>query len=111
MNTFDSMPHGYRWMTGDEIEQYNETPERRRCGWMRDEHIGLVTTCLNPVGDPVVKWDCMIEFGMDHDHDPTVCERIMADMNPDYSYAMDNDYDMQSAHYEQFGRPAFPNEY
>lgn len=25
--------------------------------------------------------------------------------------AYNNDYDMQYAHYEQFGRPAFPNEY
>ena len=84
MNTFNDIPHGYRWMTEDEIEQYNATPESRRYGWMSNEHIGLVSTCLSPAGQPVVKWDCMIEFGMDHSHDPVECERIMADMNTDY---------------------------
>lgn len=46
----------------------------------------------------------------------TLCEvclgRTGCDMcNPDYSYLYDDGYDMQHAHYEQFGRPAFPNEY
>jgi hypothetical protein len=28
----------------------------------------------------------MIEFGMDHDHDPVECESIIADMNPEPFY-------------------------
>lgn len=84
MQNFTEMPYGYRWMTEDEIDEYNNATERERVGWMRPHYIGVVTTCLNPEGQPVVQWDCMIEFGMNHDHDPVECERIMADMNPDY---------------------------
>lgn len=79
MRTFADMPFGYRWMTSEEIADYNAA-ESHRWGWMRDEYVGIVTTCLAPSGQPIVKWDCMIEFGMDHDHDSVECERLMAEM-------------------------------
>lgn len=83
MQFFAETPHGYRWFTDDEIREYNETPADRRIGWMSDEYVGLVVL-RNAPSRLVRQWDCMIEFGMDHDHDPVECERIMADMNPDY---------------------------
>ena len=83
LTTFTSMPDGYRWMTDEEITEYNATTDHR-WGWMRDEYIGLVTTCLSPAGQPVVQWDCMIEFGLDHDHDAVECERHVLSMSDNF---------------------------
>lgn len=70
------MPYGYRWLTDDEQEQLAALDaDERRWGWMRDEYHSTLD------GKPIIQWDCMIEFGMDHDHDAVECERIMADMN------------------------------
>ena len=54
---------------------------------------------------------CDAEFGEDHDHDDAECARILDTMNGDMSFYDYPSYDYQDAHYERFGRPAFPNEY
>lgn len=81
MQTFTEMPYGYRWMTVEEYAEYDEAVQAggRLWGWMKDEHVGRATD--GGVTGLVVQWDCMIEFGMDHDHDAVECEQHMALMN------------------------------
>lgn len=98
------MPYGYRHLTGDEYAEYMFADDFR-FGWLNHVEIH---------GSPVVEehyirpWDCMIEFGMDHDHDPAECESMMHRMTVDS--VIDSVFDDHD-HYERFGRPAFPNEY
>lgn len=74
MKTYETMPYGFRWLCADEIEQFNSTPENRRCGWMN--YLAICTNTFN-VWEYIRPWDCMIEFGMDHEHDPAACEHMM----------------------------------
>lgn len=80
MQTFATMPHGYRWLTQEEADEYADTDDHR-WGWMK-----YVAICTNTFGvqEYTRPWDCMIEFGMDHDHSETACAIALADMNPDY---------------------------
>jgi hypothetical protein len=53
-----TLPYGYRWAT---IEDYDWTMDHPE--WfelVRNDSDNYVIA---------VMWDCMIEFGMDHDHD------------------------------------------
>lgn len=79
MQTFTDMPDGYRWMTVEEFDEYDQsTEEERRWGWKRDESVGRVT---GEVTGLVRQWDCMVEFGLDHEHDAEECERTMVYMS------------------------------
>lgn len=62
------MPYGYRWIAKSDFDERSEY---------------ALSKCKPFMGGTIIPWDCMIEFGMDHDHDPEKCERIMADMNPE----------------------------
>ena len=62
------LPFGYRWALEEDLNR-------------RDGINVPMFGSLN-IGF-AVPWDCMVEFGMDHDHDPVECERILADMNPE----------------------------
>ena len=88
MKHFTEMPYGYRWMTEVELEEYHALDDDEpRWGWMRDEYIGLI-----PGSGMIVQWDCMIEFGLDHEHDATECERTMAMMSDPLGDYDDRDY-------------------
>lgn len=92
METFTEMPYGYRWLTSEEKEELAcLDPGERRWGWTNEEYFGvIVPTSDSNLAGYIRQWDCMIEFGMDHDHDPVECERIMADMN--HEIPDDRDY-------------------
>lgn len=90
----DTMPYGYRWIVKEDFD--------------RSEY---AKSLYRPfMGGTIVPWDCMVEFDFDHDHDSVECERMMALMNEPDVYD-DTDPYADDAHYERFGRPAFPNEY
>jgi hypothetical protein len=58
--------------------------------------------------------ECDSEFGEDHDHDERECARMLGVMRgDDFDYTSIDypEYDADAAHFEAFGRPAFPNEY
>ena len=58
------MPHGYRWIVEEDFDRSEE-----------------VQALFRPfMGGTIVPWDCMVEFGFDHDHDPQECEQLLADM-------------------------------
>lgn len=92
MQTFAEMPYGYRWMTYDEKTEYAMADaNERQWGWKNAEYVGVVVpTPKSNIAGYVRQWDCMIEFGLNHEHDPVECERIMADMNT--SYPDETDY-------------------
>lgn len=96
MQTFTEMPYGYRWMTTEELVEFHDTPKEDRFGWMNHVEIALIGQANS--GDYIVPWDCMIEFGMDHNHDPVECERILADMNPEFNL---------SEHYDGYGNKEY----
>lgn len=83
MQTFNEVPHGYRWLTDAEWNEFFCTDEDDRFGWMNYVAVKCPVSGSNTAGY-IVPWDCIIEFGMDHDHDPVECERILADMNPEF---------------------------
>lgn len=60
------MPFGYRWAQREDMEWVSDHPD-----WFMTIDDGTALPGL------AVKWDCMIEFGMDHDHDPEECESRM----------------------------------
>jgi hypothetical protein len=87
MKVFYEMPYGYRHLTDDELDEFVTLDEDQpRWGWLG--HVAKFSTLL---GTRYIRpWDCMIEFGMSHDHDPEECERIMADMSSDSYDPMDD---------------------
>lgn len=93
MQVFYSMPDGYRWLTDAEYDELWSTHPKDYVGWMN--HVAVKKTDIgdNTAGY-IVPWDCMIEFGMDHNHDAVECERVLADMNPAHSV---------SEHYDNYG--------
>lgn len=71
------LPYGYRWAVDDEEDYRTDTILVHREG--RD--------CLyEDTASVAVPWDCMVEFGFLHDHDPVDCERRMFDRNYDSFY-------------------------
>ena len=75
MKTYETMPYGFRWLTADEVDEYNGTDDHR-WGWMKYVAVKATTRDDNTAGY-IRPWDCMIEFGMDHEHVPSECERMM----------------------------------
>lgn len=106
----ETMPYGYRWATADEVEEFLNSD--RRWGKMREEYwvqVRVGGTDDEPWTDLAIQWDCMIEFGLDHDHDAVECERLMAMMNdPMDGY---DDFYNRELEEDMLGRPLFPNEY
>lgn len=74
------MPYGYRWALPDE-------KGRPDAEWVFDG------TSM----DLAVPWDCMVEFGMEHDHDPEKCEQRMARL--EYQEDFDNEQAWTSDHW------------
>lgn len=90
----DAMPKGYRWATAEEAE-YSTSSDFHLSNYMVQVRVG--GTDDEPQTDLAIMWDCMIEFGEDHDHDPEQCEYLISLMNEgmpdDRDYSGWYDYD------------------
>ena len=76
-----SMPHGYRWIVEEDFDRSEAEQSLFR------PHDG----------GTIVPWDCMVEFGFDHDHDAEKCEQRIARLG--YQEDFDNEQAWTSDHW------------
>ena len=89
----NEMPYGYRWALPDEVESVT-SGDQHLAQFMVQVIVG--GTEEEPETDLAIQWDCMIEFGMDHDHDPEDCEynvSLLTEMPDERDYSDWYDYD------------------
>lgn len=76
----ETMPYGYKWAEPEEVEAVT-SGDMHLARYMVQVIVG--GTKDEPQTDLAIQWDCVIEFGMDHDHDPETCEYNVSLLTPE----------------------------